>query len=266
MRRVVAMPRSSSRSSSCCGRLGVEGEHQDARRVDAARHELEHAADERLRLAGTGRRQDAGGAVSVLDRGALRGVQPHAALFLGEAGRRSQACGSRALAQEHPDVFEVEPRALGHAQGGRREDACVKRKTDAVRQAARHERVHELEQDGVRSGEQLFLAALPEPDSRCGARPPLLSGTGEAREAGEEPLAACAGVRHPGAPPRVPCAGIELRAAGRELAGAGHVEQHDARPGVAGRREAVRGGVAATGGRVREACRDGTNLPARLRG
>ena len=64
---------------------------------------------------------------------------------------------------------------------------------------------------------------------------PLVSGTGVLPEAGEEPLAARAGVGDPGAPPRVPCAGIELRAAGREFAGAGHVEQHHARLGVARR-------------------------------
>ena len=121
------------------GRLAVEGEHEDARRVRAALDELDDAAHQRLGLARPGRREHSRRAARVLDGGALGVVEPdRVRTARGCAPRRGvgrRGAGASAAAparlprprapgaplpvgrpQEAADVFEVEPRGFAYGQ------------------------------------------------------------------------------------------------------------------------------------------------------
>ena len=143
-------------------RLAVEGEHQDAGRVGAAIDELDDAAHQGLRLARAGRREDARGAVTVFDGGALGVVELRRIGAGGRARRRPgrpgrvgggrrlehlRAAGKRAggsrLAQQAADVLEVEGAGLADAEAARRQHALTEREPDAERQATADERVDE---------------------------------------------------------------------------------------------------------------------------
>ena len=218
------------------GRFAVEREQQDGGRVGAAPHELVHAADKRLGLAGAGGSEHPRRPAAVPDRGTLGGVQPG-----GVRAARQRARGDRGAApldarrapqtrtwrdrrrcpgaEQVPDVLNVQQRSPREVEGARGERLRLEREADAVRQAAAYERVHEAQQDGARLGGELLCRAVPQPqpDGR-------LAAPAQARRRG------LAGVLGPRPSPRETplrsgCGGVPCK-----LASARHLEEHEPWP------------------------------------
>ena len=233
-------------------RLAVEGEHEDAGRVDAAVHELYDAAHQGLGLARAGGSQHPGGAPLVFDRGALGFVEPHRVRAGGcTPGRRRRERRLRVRrawvrrverlgrpggrAEQSPDVLEVEQGGVADAEVAWSELLRSEGEAEAERRAPGHERVYEVQQHvaGLRCELVDGTLPVPEPGGRIAA---------------EQGPARLAGVVGPRTPEGEADPGRGRRRSLRELAAAAHVEEHEA--WLAGRR-LVGGGGHRLAGRAR---------------
>ena len=185
----------------------------------------------------------------MLDRVALRFVEPHRVGTVGRApgrSRRERRLRVRgawvrrverlgrpdARAEQSPDVFEVELRGFADAEAARCELLRTEGETEAERRAPGDERVDQVQQDAAGLCLEFVGGAVPVPEP----------GGGIAPQQGPARLARVVGPRPPEGEAD---AGCGRRRSLREVAAAAHVEEHES--WLAGRRLVGGGGHRLTG-------------------